>query len=187
LAVSRPSFLVILLRKKNQPPNEASFQVPLNFTKFDLRDYLWNLYNVEVRKVRSVVQQEPLKRRNPFTHAFYRPMSKKYMYVDLVQPFQWPALPEDKEPWNHELWQQREDSMRKSFMEQKNMQSVKGGKLKADLPRQEARRDLNNLAKKMLAGRVKWNNEVTLDPKWNAFVRESKKTSSGPPAAPTES
>jgi large subunit ribosomal protein L23 len=166
-----PTHIVTLLRKPKQPPNEATFHVPLRFTKLDLRDYLWNMYNVEVRAVRSYVQQSSLRRRNPFSNQFYRPMSKKYMTVDLKEPFQYPEIPENKEPWYNDLWKQREAAIKAQSDAQRHQ--AKGEILmKSAAARSSDRQELAALAKQVLSGQVKWSNDLVLDPKWDGFVKE---------------
>jgi large subunit ribosomal protein L23 len=171
--MQRPSHVITFLRKKNQPPNEATFNVPLRFTKFDLRDYLWNLYNVEVKKVRSYVQQQPLARRNNFSNSYYRPQSKKFMIVDLVKPFQWPEVPENKDPWYNDLWEQRREALQEQSRQQQNQARGKLTLKSAQTPSTE-RSELAALAKQVLAGEVKWSNDLVLDPKWDAIVKKTE-------------
>jgi large subunit ribosomal protein L23 len=161
-----------MLRKDHLPPNEACFQVPLRFTKFDLRDYLWNLYDVEVKKVRSYVKEQPLTQRLG-TRSWYRPQPKKIMTVELAQPFQWPAVPENAEPWSKELFdmrQRRQDEAGEDSLVRQKMDIP----LKSRKPRDQGRRDLAALAEKMLAGEVQWSNDVALDPKWDKLLEETK-------------
>ena len=169
----RPSHVVTFVRKDHLPPNEACFHVPLRFNKFDLRDYLWNLYNVEVRKVRSYVKEQPLTQRIGLPNSWYRPQAKKYMTVELAQPFQWPALPENKQPWNKDMWDLREQKME----EQRKEQSMSHrGKIPLPSLQKESkdRQELRKLAEKMLSGEVKWENNVKLDPKWENIVAQSQ-------------
>lgn len=156
------------------PPNEASFQVPLRWTKFDLRDYLWNLYNVEVRKVRSYVKEMPLTRRSGYMNLWYRPQAKKIMTVELCQAFQWPEVPENKEAWNKEMFDRRQEMQEKQTLDQKREQEQKG-KLRSKLPLTHERKELAKLARQMLSGEVKWSNDVELDPKWDAILAEFQK------------
>ena len=84
------------------PPRFASFYVPLNFTKLDIRDYLKRAYGVKILSVRSVVEQQRVTRRNRDGFSFgrwRRPLSKKKMTVELVEPFVWPDPPEDFGPY----------------------------------------------------------------------------------------
>ncbi|QUC17317.1 uncharacterized protein UV8b_01558 [Ustilaginoidea virens] len=164
-----PNHVITLLRKEHLPPNEACFQVPLRFTKLDLRDYLWNLYNVEVTKVRAYVKQQPLTQRDSHSRSWYRPQSQKIMTVELAKPFQWPDLPTDLEPWSHELWTMREGLNEKRREQQANKSEFKIP-LKSAEPLSRERRELAALAKKMVEGEVKWSNDVVLDPKWDALL-----------------
>ncbi|PHH70351.1 hypothetical protein CDD82_7185 [Ophiocordyceps australis] len=164
-----PTHRVTLVRKEFLPPSEAFFKVPLRFTKFDLRDYLWNLYNVEVIKVRSFVKGVPLSRKSPKSSALYRPQSQKFMVVSLVKPFQWPKVPEDSKPWLKGLWQRREDE--RTLQEDKLKDKARGKvRLVSQKEPSEERQGLAKLAKKLLSGQVKWSNKRKLDPKWDKVV-----------------
>ncbi|KPM44390.1 hypothetical protein AK830_g2215 [Neonectria ditissima] len=166
-----PNHIITFLRKEHLPPNEACFKVPLRFTKFDLRDYLWNLYNVEVTKVRSYVKQQPLTQRNSHSRSWYRPQPLKIMNVELAKPFQWPEVPDNKEPWSNQLWKMREDLMdgrNEEHIQRQRMQIP----LKSKEPASKEREQLADLAKKMLSGEVKWSNDVPLDPKWDKLLEK---------------
>lgn len=160
-----------MVRKERLPPNEATFKVPLRFTKFDLRDYLWNLYNVEVTKVRSYVKSQPLTQRDSFSRSWYRPKPLKVMIVELAKPFQWPEVPEDKQPWSNQLWEMREGLSEKRNEEHLHRQRFEIP-LKSKEPVTKERKQLADLAKQMLSGEVKWENDVTLDPKWDKILNK---------------
>lgn len=172
LSLSRPNHVITFLRKEHLPPNEACFQVPLTFTKFDLRDYLWNLYNVEVTKVRSYVKSRPLAEKGE--NSNYRPQPLKIMTVELKEPFQWPEVPEDKEPWNKRLWDMRQDVMRKRQEDQYNQANRIVPMLSRKSPTKE-RKALASVAKELLEGKQKWTNDVELDPKWDALMDKMAK------------
>lgn len=170
----RPDHVITFLRKEHLPPNEACFQVPLTWTKFDLRDYLWNLYDVEVKKVRSFVKEMPLARRPGTAQAWYRPQAKKIMTVELSKPFQWPAVPEDLTPWNKEMFDQRQDKIEENRQMQKTQHDMTLP-LKSRQPLSENRKGLAKLAGRLLTGEVEWSNGLTLDPKWDAIMAEVEK------------
>ncbi|OLY85466.1 54S ribosomal protein L23, mitochondrial [Smittium mucronatum] len=44
-----------IVRDPKLAPNQAAFKVPLHVNKFDIKDYLTNLYKVTVTDVRTVV------------------------------------------------------------------------------------------------------------------------------------
>lgn len=165
----RPNHVITFLRKDYLPPNEACFQVPLRFTKFDLRDYLWNLYNVEVTKVRAYVKQLPLRQRDSHSRSWYRPQPLKMMTVELAKPFQWPELPTNLEPWSHELWKMREAVVEKRNEEQMGQYEMQVP-MKSREPLSKERKELASLAEKMVAGEIKWSNDVVLDPKWDTLL-----------------
>ncbi|ATY62773.1 mitochondrial ribosomal protein L23, putative [Cordyceps militaris CM01] len=167
-----PTHIITMLHKEHLPANEACFQVPITFTKFDLRDYLWNLYNVEVKTVRSYVKGRPLAERPNRPGSTYRPQALKIMTVELAQPFQWPALPADRAPWNHELFEMREASFAARRDDQYNAAN-RIIPMASRQPRTEERKKLAGLAKDLLSGRKKWSNQVQLDSKWDAIVQEA--------------
>jgi large subunit ribosomal protein L23 len=101
------------------------------------------------------------------------------MTVELAKPFQWPELPKNLEPWNNELWKQREEMMEKRNDEQINQHKFKIP-LKSQEPLSKERKDLSDLAKQMLAGEVKWSNNVVLDPKWDAVLARAKEGEAAP-------
>ncbi|KAK0391302.1 hypothetical protein NLU13_0803 [Sarocladium strictum] len=165
-----PDHVITFLHKTHLPPNEAAFQVPLTFTKFDLRDYLWNVYNVEVTKVRSYVKAQPLTQRPNRANSWYRPQSLKIMNVELKEPFQWPEAPTDLQPWSNELFKQREARLKQNRREQFFAQTAKL-EMKSSKPVSKERKELSELAQKMLSGEVQWKNDVILDPKWDELVK----------------
>ncbi|WEW60947.1 mitochondrial 54S ribosomal protein YmL41 [Emydomyces testavorans] len=110
-----PEFTITLIRTPFLPPRYASFWVPLSFNKLDMKDYLKRLYNVDVIKVRSYVEQQKVTRERPMGKQGYgplrRPMAKKKMTVEMIEPFVWPEAPTDFSPWE-----------RDAFFEAKKMQ-----------------------------------------------------------------
>ncbi|KAM3067257.1 mitochondrial 54S ribosomal protein YmL41 [Clarireedia jacksonii] len=118
-----PNFTLTLLRTPNLPPTFASFIVPLNLNKLDLRDYLYNAYGIEVRGVRSYIQQQKLTQGKPNAlrqkpRQWFRPRSIKRMTVEMAKPFVWPEEPKDLSPWDQDQWKKRSDTekaIRESF------------------------------------------------------------------------
>ncbi|KAF2131620.1 mitochondrial ribosomal protein subunit L23 [Dothidotthia symphoricarpi CBS 119687] len=100
-----PKFTVALLRTPTLSPYHARFQVPLDFSKYDLRDYLYHAYNVKCFNVRSYVKQMPVRDTREQPRHWFRPESKKYMTVEMELPFVWPETP-NLEPWGKNAKQQ---------------------------------------------------------------------------------
>jgi large subunit ribosomal protein L23 len=96
-----PKFTVALIRAKNLSPYHARFLVPLDFSKYDLRDYLYHAYNVRCFNIRSYVKQMPVRDTRERPRHWFRDESKKYMTVEMEQPFVWPEVP-DLTPWGKE-------------------------------------------------------------------------------------
>jgi large subunit ribosomal protein L23 len=87
-----------MIRNNKLPPTFASFIVPLNLNKLDLRDYLWHAYGVPVISVRSYIQLQKMRQdkpnaSRPAPRRWYRPRSIKKMTVEMDRPFVWPAEP----------------------------------------------------------------------------------------------
>ncbi|RAR11321.1 mitochondrial ribosomal protein subunit l23 [Stemphylium lycopersici] len=93
-----PKFTVALIRTPKLSPYHARFLVPLDFSKYDLRDYLFHAYNVKCFNIRSYVKQMPVRDTREQPRHWFRAESKKYMTVEMEQPFVWPEVP-DLEPW----------------------------------------------------------------------------------------
>jgi large subunit ribosomal protein L23 len=88
-----------MVRTPGLSPYHARFLVPLDFSKYDLRDYLYHAYNVKCFNIRSYVKQMPVRDSQAKQRSWFRADSEKYMTVEMEQPFVWPALPEDVKPW----------------------------------------------------------------------------------------
>lgn len=102
-------------------------------------------------------------------------MPLKIMTVELAEPFQWPEVPKNLEPWSNELWTMREDLMQQRSEDQVRAQRFESP-LKSRQPLSKERKELGNLAQQMLSGQVEWTNGATLDPKWDDIVAQVKKS-----------
>ncbi len=99
----RPEFVVTFIRTPHLAPKYASFWVPLWFNKLDFKNYLKNVYNVDVLHIRSYVQQQKVQREermvggtmNQGQGRLYRPPARKKMTVELVDPFVYPEEEKD--------------------------------------------------------------------------------------------
>ncbi|KAI0996686.1 hypothetical protein K3495_g11496 [Podosphaera aphanis] len=123
-----PDFTITLLNTPNSPPTFASFIVPLKFNKLDMRDYLWNMYNIRCLDVRSYIVQQKLQydrpgaarpRREP-----YRPKAIKRMTIEMEKGFVWPKMG-DLESWDNKAFlatqkeqEEFQDEMRPSYRQQ---------------------------------------------------------------------
>ncbi|OJJ50923.1 hypothetical protein ASPZODRAFT_21426 [Penicilliopsis zonata CBS 506.65] len=103
-----PEFTIALIRTPFLAPRYASFYVPLNFNKLDMRDYLKRLYGVTTVSIRSFVEQQKITRMRPLGKFGYgrwrRPQSKKKMTVEMTEPFAWPEAPKDMAAWETEQY-----------------------------------------------------------------------------------
>ncbi|KAF2793048.1 hypothetical protein K505DRAFT_277675 [Melanomma pulvis-pyrius CBS 109.77] len=110
-----PKFTIALMRTPGLSPYHARFEVPLNFSKFDIKDYLYHAYNVKCFNIRSYVKLQPVRDTFAQPRHMFRPDSKKYMTVEMERPFVWPADPEDWEPWGREDQEKREKEAMEQF------------------------------------------------------------------------
>lgn len=139
--------------------------MPLTFNKLDMRDYLLHAYSVPTLGVRSqLTQRRP--ERSKVHHRIYRPPPIKTMTVELLQPFAWPAEPDDKSAWNPPHLERRKRESEKQEKWQKDAQTKGTFPLRDEIGATPARKELRREAQRLLTvGR--WENEKTLDPKFS--------------------
>ncbi|PYH44534.1 mitochondrial 54S ribosomal protein uL23m [Aspergillus saccharolyticus JOP 1030-1] len=154
-----PNFTIALIRTPFLPPRYASFYVPLNFNKLDIRDYLQRAYGVGVLAVRSFVEQQKVTQMKPNGRygygKFRRPKSKKRMTVELKEPFVWPEAPESMDKWE-------KDQFFKAAKYQKEMQDAQREDAITWAPTKE-RESFAEEAEKILSGEKQWR------PTWQAL------------------
>lgn len=149
-----PDVNIALLRTPGLPANNAKFHVPLWFSKLDLRDYLFHVYNVEVVSVRSYIKQSRVQSGRPglvrpAVSRWHRPRSTKFMTVELVRPFVWPEEPKDEyKDWNRKELAES-DEWNKEYIQHT-------GKLKDTLVNKERRERMREQAQALLEGKAKW-------------------------------
>lgn len=153
--------MTFLRPKPGQSPTTATFEVPLTFNKFDFRDYLFHLYNVEVTSVRSFINQRmPAQRSIAGTVGgqWYRPRAQKLMMVDLVKPFTWPERPAeaDMEAWDHKLFKAVEAGHEEDVAVAEANSSWGPQPLRTDKKVPRERRELRKLAISLLSGKQRW-------------------------------
>lgn len=156
-----PNILITLIRTPHLPPRFASFWVPLWFNKIDMKDYLLRVYDVEVVHIRSSVHQQKVYREQilerggkiPNRGRLIRPMSKKKMTVQLVEPFVWPEEVTDLEPWEKKTYL----SASKEREARQEQQRLKSG------PTDETIKSIAEQAKAVLRGKQEWK------PTWKAL------------------
>ena len=135
----------------------ASFIVPLNFNKLDMKDYLWNAYKIPVLAVRSYVVQQAVREDKPGAilpkrSQWYRPRSSKRMIVEMGEgkhggPFVWPDEMDNYEEWDKEMFDKASES-------QEQMQDSKAKVFGTAKPSDGDK--LREQAKKLLEGKDKW-------------------------------
>ena len=173
----RPNDLVTLFRTPDLPPKYASFNVPLHFNKLDLKSYLYSIYGVEVLHIRSTVLQQKVEREKSGYRGnsqqgqgrLKRPMAKKKMTVELVEPFVWPEEVEDLSPWEQDTYWA---GMKYGLARQRlaSPDSV----LK---PKEEHRKSIAQQARELLEGKAVWK------PTWTEIPKDVRvlQGSSSPP------
>ncbi|OLL25495.1 DNA polymerase delta subunit 3 [Neolecta irregularis DAH-3] len=85
------------------PTNFAAFHVPLNVNKLDIKDYLWNIYGLEVKSVKTLISHGDMAKFNskkPGENWKFRLPSKKKAIVEFEKPFYYPEVPKNLNPWN---------------------------------------------------------------------------------------
>ncbi|KAK0735709.1 hypothetical protein B0T21DRAFT_334042 [Apiosordaria backusii] len=145
-----PNHVVALLRPKpKQSPHLATFAVPLQFNKLDLRDYLHHAYDVETTAIRSFINQPKPERKNK-NGPWYRPRAQKMMIAELVKPFVWPEPlkeAEELKQWDHEMFQKLQKERRAQAKKQKNPKKVP---LRRALAVPDDQKSLSEQAKELL-------------------------------------
>ncbi|XP_034071771.1 39S ribosomal protein L23, mitochondrial [Gymnodraco acuticeps] len=116
LRIFRPNWFLTLVRPgKEQPPDTVQFRTPMEMTKYDIKNYLENIYNVPVGAVRTRIQFGSNKKRNHLNQKIKQP-DYKVAYVQLAQgqTFSFPdVFPEkDKTPEEGSM-----EEMEQKFME----------------------------------------------------------------------
>ncbi|KAI1503919.1 hypothetical protein F5X99DRAFT_406597 [Biscogniauxia marginata] len=160
-----PNHVITFLRPKDyQPPQFATFKVPLTFNKLDLRDYLFHAYNVPVLGVRSQLRAQRI-RRSRFHKRIYRPPPIKTMTVELTKPFVWPARPVDKSPWNSVHTERNAQVQSRQRFWERTIQKTGKMPLRKDRPIPSARAALRDEARRLLR-EGGWENGRALDPKF---------------------
>lgn len=153
-----PNHVIAFIRPKpKQPPNLATFVVPLTFNKLDLADYLKHAYDVEVLSVRSWVNQKLPVRKGGYFGRWYRPRSEKMMIAELVKPFVWPDAPavEDREGFDHKVFEKMSKERESATKKQSNPADIP---LRTQIAVPKERRELRRQAQELLDGKVAWSN-----------------------------
>nr|GAT45682.1 predicted protein [Mycena chlorophos] len=151
--------IVIRLVRNHTPPGEpynpwqATFRVPKNLTKTDIRGYLMAVYGVQTTYIRTDNYRAELTRmpenRNVSNHSKPSIATYKRAIVGLVEPFYYPQRLEDMEPARRE---QREAEIEDKLQIQ----------LSQELERvNNQNRRLSQAMPKRVAGSY-WTKEVTL-------------------------
>ncbi|XP_063052278.1 large ribosomal subunit protein uL23m [Engraulis encrasicolus] len=99
LRVFRPGWFLTLVRPgTEQPKDTAQFRVPMEMTKYDVRNYLQKIYNVPVVTVRTRIQFGSNKKRNHLNQKVKQP-DYKVAYVQLGegQEFEFPNIFPEKD------------------------------------------------------------------------------------------
>ena len=132
-----PNIIFTLVHNHTPPgkaynPYEATFRIPQNITKTDVRSYLHAIYGVECTYIRTDNYLVPMKHQKAIAmgRAIDRGQKRAYKraVVGLKEPFYYPQMVEDmngRDRWLRE--QDLEDSFRlKEFKEISKAMSVKG-------------------------------------------------------------
>ena len=159
--------ITFLRPEEKQPPNFATFKVPLTFNKLDLRDYLHHAYGVATLAVRSQLRQR-MPRRSKVHGRITRPPPIKTMTVELAKPFVWPARPDEGEA--REAWQPAREARRERMLKQqeewqRKVQVTGRMPLHDELADQSDRVSVRREARRLLE-HGGWSNGRALDPRF---------------------
>ncbi|ERF71573.1 hypothetical protein EPUS_00562 [Endocarpon pusillum Z07020] len=154
------------MRTPHHPPKYASFWVPLWFNKLDFKNYLKNVYNVDVLHIRSYVQQSKVEReQRPGSRTpgrLFRPQARKRMTVELVDPFIYPEEEKDLSPWESETFKKElKQNQELSKEESRAIQPP----MEPDLKRREG---IAEQAQDFLQGRQRWR------PSWQSIPTDTR-------------
>lgn len=106
----------LVKNKKPQPPNVVTFECDIQMTKFDIKNYLQNIYNVPVAKVNTSVIYVPFQRNHKNQRVKLRE-DFKLAYVTLAdgQTFEFPELfPDTEEQKNEEMAKELKEKEKKT-------------------------------------------------------------------------
>ncbi|KAI1197540.1 hypothetical protein F5X97DRAFT_177166 [Nemania serpens] len=162
--------VTLLAPRTNQPPTFATFEVPLTFNKFDLRDYLLHAYKTPVIAVRSQLRQQPVKRSSGRIH---RPAPIKTMTVQLTKPFVWPRVPTDVKPWRRPEMAKVKANEEQHEKLQQTVQKTGKMPLRDELVASHERKELKREAKRLLR-EGGWTNKRPLDVRFSKPRKSSK-------------
>uniref|UniRef100_A0AAQ4PHB3 Large ribosomal subunit protein uL23m n=1 Tax=Gasterosteus aculeatus aculeatus TaxID=481459 RepID=A0AAQ4PHB3_GASAC len=85
LRIFRPNWFLTLVRPgKEQPPDTVQFRIPMEMTKYDVKNYLEKIYDVPVGAIRTRIQFGSNKKRNHLHQKVKQP-DYKVAYVQLWQ------------------------------------------------------------------------------------------------------
>lgn len=148
-----PDFTVAL-RRTRLPPQYATFEVPLNMNKLDMRDYLWHAYGVRALSLTSRVLPEAVREYRPGAErpvkTLFRPAAKKKMTVRMDRPFVWPPAP-DKQVLASDF--NREQFRAAGKEQEKAQERMRARDTFVDMEEREAMREQ---ARRLLKGKEKW-------------------------------
>ncbi|KAI1377781.1 hypothetical protein F4677DRAFT_415479 [Hypoxylon crocopeplum] len=159
--------IVFMRSRQNEPPNFATFKVPLTFNKLDIRDYLLHAYNVPVLSVRSQLSQRRPKKKNVTSKNVraVRPPPIKTMTVELQKPFVWPKAPKDSTPWVPEMTRLRNATNERREAQEQKLVKTGNVRLRDEVSLRPERVALKKEAQRVLK-EGNWENGQTLDPKF---------------------
>ena len=136
--------------------------MPLQFNKLDLRDYLWNVYNVKTLSVRSMVNQQAPSSKGGIRGQTYRPRAEKLMLVELDSPFVWPEAPAESErsAFDYDMWKRTDNEREDQMKLRQNMIAARIPLRTEEAPSAE-RTALASEAQALLDGRKEWKSSST--------------------------
>ena len=89
------AIFTMINNSKEAPANQVNFRVPLNFNKFQIKNYLEEIYGVKVSKVHTAIYLGQRKR-TPW-HSKFKLKDWKKAMVTIDTDFKYPTLEESKD------------------------------------------------------------------------------------------
>jgi len=94
--IKLPNFSVVMLRPpRDTPANQCVFRVPMTFNKFQIKNYLEEIYKIKVLKVNTLIMVGKTKTymgQNKGYGRMYKKPDFKKAYVTLDEVFEWPLI-----------------------------------------------------------------------------------------------
>lgn len=149
--------------------------MPLEFNKLDFRDYLWNVYKVQVKGVRSFINPSPpIQNGDRMGRGMWtRRKPEKMMKVELVKPFVWPDKPEELDEWDNRTFTEVDKEQERQLVAAHRNRDTSPVMRDENSYNQDLHVKLMRMhAQELLSGKRTWKSGATLDEKWGEVEKD---------------